>query len=517
VEVPKILKKTTIKTKHALMTYLSAFLFMFAFTILAYSIASFLMNRFPQNPNAILFVGVILGVSSFFAIFIDIFWSYLQKIYPPKKLTIWALIGLIITVSIFFLSDFGPFVVFRWTIFTFIAAFLYGWSFDLYDVTITTLVIKKSEKENLAQNISQKKVFEALGMICGLLVAGFLVIFSSAFAQFVLIIFLIFVTIFFSLHFDQQKDSNEKLEFAEYTLINWKSVFANLTNKEKLYNLLQSLPESLKKNILGLTEQTSEALKKTPQISAVILEKTRRQLVEILAKEGEIVRKSNNSDQEKFSFSEMFIEVKATFLDFFSIFKSNFHFPLFWGALCVMIFSFWDTMAITYQPLLLKEFTEGNTFLSAISGMLIILFISPVFILQIPFSRWADKYGKEKFMLLGLIISGISVIFLSQTTSIIVLIICGILSGVGYASAFSPSQAFFVDNFKKYKIKANDNNAGALRMALNFGNIFGQFFGGALFALFGFRGGFLFFGLLFFIFALFSLFFFKKINCKQGD
>lgn len=516
--VPKILAKTTIRTKRVLMIYVSAFLFMFGYTILAYSIATFLMNRFPENPNAILFVGFILGCASFFGIFIDSFWSYLQKIKPARTLTIWALCGLIGTVSIFFLSDFGStFSVLRWSLFTFIAAFLYGWSFDLYDVTVATTVFKLSKKENLAQNISQKKVAEVLGMIAGLILAGFLLIFGTAFTQIVLIIILIFVTIFFAHHFDNKEDDEEKLEFSEHALADWKKIFLSISDAKKVENEVNNLPDKLKNNILMLAKKTAISLKNLPgeavHLSSEILEKARWELIEVLSKEGEIVKKGEK--KEDFNFKEMVTEVKGTFSDFFSIFGKNFKAPLLWSAICVMIFSFWDTMAITYQPLLLREFSEGRPFLKPLSGFVMVLFITPVFLLQIPFAKLADKIGRHKLMLGGIITSGIAVVILSTTESIIILIIVGMLSGAGYAAAFSPSEAMFVSEFKKFhKIKEGNSgkSAGSLRVALNLGNIFGQFLGGAFFAILGFRGGFLMFGFIFLAISIVSVIFYKKIR-----
>ena len=517
-EVPRILQKTTIRNKRSLMTYVSAFLFMFAFTILAHSIASFLMNRFPETPNAILFVGVILGISSFFGIFVDSLFGYFQKIFPPRNLTIGALVGLILTVGIFFVSDFGSlFSIFRWTVFTFIAAFLYGWSFDLYDITVSNVILKTSAPGKLAQNISQKKVFEALGMVCGLLAASFLVNFGAAITQLSLLIFLVFVLIFFLRHFDRASDADEKLQFSPHLIADWKSVFAHFSDFQKVVNLISGAPEKLKNSILNLIGQTEAALKKLPEnsveVSKKILGNSRKELVEILAREGEIVKKNS---RENFDFKKMFAETCQTFSDFFALFGKNFRATIFFAGIGVMIFSFWDTMAITFQPLLLEQFSKEGILPKFLTGALMIIFVAPVFILQIPFSILADKIGREKMLILGLTISGVAVIFLSATHDLKILILCGIASGTGYAAAFSPAQAFFVDEFKKINPTAeSEKSAGTLRVALNFGNIFGQFCGGALFAILGFRGGFGFFGVLFLIAAAAGIIFYGKIRPRE--
>ncbi len=526
-KVPGILQKTNIRNKRSLLIYVSAFFFMFAYTILAFSIASFLMHRFPENPNAIMFVGMILGISSFLAIFVDSFWAYLQKIKPPRVLTLWALVGLIFTVSIFFFANLGEmFYPLKWAIFTFMAAFLYGWSMDLYDVTVVTTIISRSDNSKLAQSISQKKVAEALGMVSGILIASFLVSFGSeSFTQFVLLIFLIFVFVFFYHHFDKEEYESEKLEFAEYTFVDWKTIFANISDKERVNQELAQTPDKLKNSVVELAEKTGTALKNLPgeayDLGKDVLEASRRQLVEILAKEGEIIQREG-VERGKFSFPEMVSEIKSNFGDFIKIFNfKNLSIPLLWVCACVMLFSFWDTMVVTYQPLFLQEFGRNNAIVSAISGFLIILFIFPVFALQVPFSMLADRVGREKMVILGLIISGTAVIVLSTTTSLWILIIAGICGGAGYAAAFAPAQAMFVDEFNKARgidgDKNSEKSAGSLRLTLNTGNIFGQFLGGAVFASFGFAGGFLVFGLIFAVLSVTSLVFYFKIRPQKEE
>lgn len=522
-KVPGIIQKTTIRDKKTLMVYISAFFFMFAYTILAYSIASFLIKRFPDNPKAIIFVGFILGIASFFAIFVDSLWNYLQKIRPPRTLTLWALGGVITTVAIFFLANFGAFSVLRWTSFTFLAAFLYGWSFDLYDVTVTTTIIGNSSSDNLAQNISQKKVAEALGMVSGLVLAGILVYFGESFTQFVLIIFLILVAIFFAHHFDREEDEKEALEFADYALVDWKAVFMHIHDVEKTKELIAASPAALKENVLALAHKTAANVKKLPaealEVSRTVLEVSRKELIEILAREGEIVQKEAPK-RPVFSFRDMLGEVKTSFAAFFRIFTvKGFRAPVFWATICVMLFSFWDTMAITYQPLFLQEFAKSNPSVKMLGGFLMVLFIFPVFLFQIPFSKIADKIGREKMIIAGLLVSGISVIILSTTDSLLILIAAGMGSGLGYAAAFSPAQAMFVAEMKapsEQKTAASEGgDAGSLRIALNMGNIFGQFLGGTIFALLGFAGGFFVFGFLFFAMAVISLIFYLKIRPQK--
>ncbi|HID92367.1 TPA: hypothetical protein EYP45_04595, partial [Candidatus Peregrinibacteria bacterium] len=157
-EVPKFLEKTTITTKKKLMYYVGAMNFMLVYTILAYSIAVFLTERFPENDNAIFLVGLILGIAAFFSLFVDSIWAYAQKTVHPRKLLLGAIVGLFITVGIFLGANIPFSSPLAWPFFTILAAFSYGWSFNLYDVTMTTLILKTGKKTELAQEMSQKKV-----------------------------------------------------------------------------------------------------------------------------------------------------------------------------------------------------------------------------------------------------------------------------------------------------------------------------------------------------------------------
>lgn len=322
--------------------------------------------------------------------------------------------------------------------------------------------------------------------------------------------------IFFAKHFDKKEDAQEKLEFSPHALMDWKGVFQSLNQKEKVNEMVKNLPDETKDSINKLAQETEDALKALPNQTTEVLKEAKKQLVDILSKKGEIVIKKPEQ-KESFSFKTMTKEVSSDFSNFFRVFTPKyFCMPLFWVIVCTMLFSFWDTMVVTYQPLFLKEFAKDKPVINMLSGVLMILFISPVFALQIPFSKMADKIGRHKMILSGLLMSGVSVVMISTTTSIPVLIVCGMLGGAGYAAAFSPAQAMFLAEYNKSQGLAenadSEKGAGALRLVLNMGNIFGQILGGTVFSAFGFRGGFFVFGAIFLIIGIFSLVFYVKIR-----
>ena len=505
--VPAILKKTTVRDKRHLMTYLVAAFFSFSFSILAASIAIFLQNRFSGHPNAIFFVGAILGLASVGALFIDTFWVSLQKVYRSRFLFFCALGGVMATVAIFLFS--GVFPILGWGIFTVLAAIFYGWSYDLYDVTILTTILRRGKKENYAQNISQKKFAEAIGMIFGISISGFLLFFGTVFAQSVLLFLLVGVFVFAAKNFDRDGDEKVALEFSEKSLVDWKSVFFVISHPAEIQKKIENAGENLKKEILILSKQTEAALKNLPEkakkSAEEIKESARKKLIEMLARENEIVKKE--FPEPKIRFSKMIAESKKLIADFFEIFRENGRALLIWAAIVVIFFSFWDTMAATFQPLFLRKITETSGFLRAFSGVLMAGFLLPILFFQMPFAALADRFGRGKFVLLGILVSGVSLIFLGTAENLSAIFLAGLGNSLGYALAFVPAQAMLAAEIEKSENASPEKSAGILRVALNLGNIFGQFLGGLLFAAVGFKTGFFGFGTGLLVFSIFSFFF----------
>jgi len=505
--VPALLEKSTIRTKRHLMTYATAAFFSFSFSILAASIAVFLQDRFSNNENAIFLVGLVLGFASVGALFVDSFWAYLQKIRRPRFLLFLALGGLLITVTIFLFS--GVFPMLGWTAFTILAALLYGWSYDLYDVTILTTILRRGSAEHYAQNISQKKFAEAVGTVFGLMVSGFLIFFGSTFAQIVLLALLTGVFIFVARHFDRDEDDLVPLTFSQKSAVEWKNVFFVLSHPTEIERILKNAGGNLRSEILQLSRETEAAIKKLPEnakkAAEEIKESARKRLIEILAKENEIVR--SEFKEPEFHFGEMIRESKIMILEFFEIFRQKGKLLLLWAAVVVVFFSFWDTMAITFQPLFLQRVAANSEFLRAFSGVVMASFLVPVLLFQMPFAALADRIGRAKFVVLGIFVSGVSLLFLGSAESLWVIFLSGLGNSLGYALAFVPAQAMLaheIEGMQKGEV-AKEKSAGMLRVALNIGNILGQLAGGLVFAAVGFSAGFFAFGILLLLFFIVSL------------
>lgn len=484
------------------MTYLTAAFFVFSFSILAASIAIFLQERFENPETGILFVGFLLGFASFSALFMDVAWSYLQKTAAPRVLFFLALGGLMVTVLIFLLSH-------NLLILTILAALLYGWSFDLYDVTLLTTILKRGKKEEYAQNISQKKVSEAGGMFLGLTLSGIVLYFGSTVGQVILLIILLAVLLFAAHHFDRAEDEQVELDFTPKASAPWKHVFHDIADPEKLKGLLSRTGTGLKNEILLLSQETKKTLQALPHAAGTTLEVARRSLVEILAKENELAPEAFT--KQKASVKEMWAHTTSMFGDFFAMFRqgNSKRMILLWAAIAIIFFSFWDTMAATFQPLFIKDVTAEHEWMRAFSGVLLASFILPILLLQIPFARLADRWGREKFVFAGVFLSGISLILLGLLQgNLLFVVLSGMLNSVGYALAFAPAQALFVIEIESAQAEksSDEGSAALLRVATNIGNIFGQFLGGVVIAFLGFGTSFLTFGILLICYSVFSLF-----------
>ncbi len=477
-----ILKKTNISTERIFHFYVSAALWIAAYTLFAYTIVIFLNERLQSE----LWVGIFLGLGSAIAIMLDIPFGYLQKVFKPRTMLTAATIGLILTVGIFLFA-------YQNILFIFVAAVLYGVSHDLYDVTMLSYIFNNSLPAQYGQNISQRSVAEAMGIVVGLIFSGFLLAFGPFTAQLGLIAILIASLFVVLLIFDKDSKSEEVKKKEE---------------KEPFTHTMQILASDSVKGlkttaitVIDITEKSLESIKQTIQ-------------------KGKIILKPLEPSKEGMA-GKMWAELKESFAGLGSIVSGEkFNFPLMWGMIILLLFSFWDTFVITFEPLFLAKFLAGKNFPRILTGGIIMtLFILPLFGLLIPFSKMADKYGRHKFMIMGLCISGVSLFFFGQAESLWFLILMGMTNSVGYAAVMPSAQAWFAEKYnehvalssKKDEIDAN-NSAAPLKMLVNLGNVFGQATGGLLIWMFGFNAFFIIFGIILFSMAVFSIVSYRYIK-----
>ncbi|HIQ57500.1 TPA: MFS transporter, partial [Candidatus Gracilibacteria bacterium] len=290
--------------------------------------------------------------------------------------------------------------------------------------------------------------------------------------------------------------------------------------QKKALHISNAVSSKIKEELKDLSVSGKESAKNIAKISGKFLNEARLLLLDILAKDNEVKRVV--VPKHNFHVKEILTEISSSFGVLGKAFSLNTRYAFFWSSVMVMFFSFWDTMAITYQPLFLERFREDLGFWVA---FIMPLFILPVFILQIPFGKLADKWGTHIMMMIGLFLSAISLMAMGSLDSIFngsitVLIIAGVCNSIGYTAAFSASQVHFSGEVRYYLTKnkleiKNSLLAAALRLSLNIGNILGQLFGGLIFSMLGFLTGFFLLGLFLFILFIVTLFFIKYLRIPE--
>ncbi|MFA5917911.1 MAG: hypothetical protein WC850_06795, partial [Candidatus Gracilibacteria bacterium] len=128
----------------------------------------------------------------------------------------------------------------------------------------------------------------------------------------------------------------------------------------------------------------------------------------------------------------------------------------------------------------------------------------PAFGLQDFFSKMAIKYGTYNMTNIGLVISGLSLLFMgvfADSKNILLLMSLAVINSVGYAICMSISQSLFLESYNKAfanynNLKEIDANASAApyKIIQNIANVLGLFFGGLILASLQYVGFFIIFG-----------------------
>lgn len=464
-----ILQQTNIKSERMYHFYITAMLWIAAFTLYSYSITIFL-NEALGSP---FWVGLFLGIGSAAATFLDVPFGYLQKILSTRILLSIATLGLMLSVGIFLFS-------YTHAAFLALAGIIYALSHDLYDVTMLSYVFNRTIPAEYGQNISQKSVFEALGIVFGLVFSGFFLQWGSEIAQIALEFILLLSLVIILFIFDRESSSESK------------------PVSHKIQELKSNTVSGLKNSaiaVINITEQGLEKLKNTIQTGTIVLKPIIPSWRQILS-------------------AKMFQEMAEAYKGLTTIVRGRkFNIPLVWSVLVLFLFSFWDTFVITFEPLFLAKFlAESNSYRFLTGGIIMTLFILPLFVCLIPFSRLADKYGRHNFIMGGLAVSGVSLVFFGLADSLPLMIMAGMSNSLGYAAVMPSVQALFAEKFSEHlalsqgKTEIDSHvSASPLKMILNFANVLGQVCGGTLIYFLGFNAVFMIFGALLCIMCMFSL------------
>lgn len=176
------------------------------------------------------------------------------------------------------------------------------------------------------------------------------------------------------------------------------------------------------------------------------------------------------------------------------------HYALIWGLTLVLIFGFWDTFASSFLIDFLDNIAPGwGYILLALVGV-------PGIVLQEFAIKAGQKFGDKLIGIIGLALSGGSLIFMGMLASMdspstVSILGSALVNSLGYACGMAIGQNAFLDMYNKIyaehenltEIDANAS-AGPMKVVQNLANVVGLVLGGVLIAM-GFH-------IFFFIFAL---------------
>jgi MFS family permease len=482
-----ILKRTNITTGKQLLFYTTAMVWVMSYTLLAFSVSLILSEKL-----SVFWIGLFMSLTDFISIFADVPIGFFQKIFSQRTLLLLSVLALIITTAIFIGGQSMIFV-------TFIAVLIYGLARDLYDITMLTYIFQNAHPESYSQDISQRNVAEALGLLGGLAITTLLnftrVLFDPLwFTVLAFVVTGIFIALFF----------NKTQYDISVTDLDTKMFTNALTAQEVMANMKDFWVSKKKIQIDNIGEAQKALQDKMDQGNVIALKPIQKQQFE----------------QESFS-----KELKESIQGVFSIVSPP-KAPLIWSSLVIGFFSFWDTFVVTFQPIYIaKDVVAVAKMNPAYTYIIISVLVIPLFLCQVPFSKLADKFGRPLFMFIGIAMTAASVYGFTISNDVMWTILMGLINSMGYAAAFPVGQAFFAQRFQEnYAIIHNtqtmDTNvsAGPLKMILNFGNVFGSLVGGALIAALGFKTGFLFiagFLVVMFLVSLLAVFAVTKPITKE--
>lgn len=455
---------TTIKNKSVLLIYLFVIFFKFDFTIFQFALIRFLKEGLG---NEFLIIGILLAMSNFVVMLMDIPLGVLQKYVKPRVFFILATSILLMSNLIFILADLD-------ILLAFFAVFLYQISIEIFFVTITTYIFRLSTEADYAQNMAQQDIADNIGDILGSFVAGILLVLDRLFMAHNLLIGstlaigigLLFLFIF------------EFIDRKQYTFIE------NYIFELKPVKVMGDISNEITGKIIKDPEMTGPAIPEGKQES----------LFQIKIK-------------------EIFDKFYTTFTNLINIFvnKSPAMSLLFWISFIVVMTSFWSEIMNDFQPVFLKDiysetsgwlvdnvpryFFESLVFIAAL--------VIPTFFLELPIGKLADSWGKEKMIVIGVLVSALSIFFLGVFANLGFVFIFLITLSCGFVITYPSMIAAFNEQYQKFysspdstkETMSDGDSAGIVAIVMNIGQILGALIGGFLLNFLPYR-------LIFFIFGL---------------
>jgi len=426
---------------------------------------------FTLQLESLFLVGLFLWLGNLFAFLLDVPIGILQYYYSSKQLyAFWVfsqmLAMTIFTMFIFSVTDFitNPvlqntgwfegvltfFIQDVWNIILLvIAALCYWFTKEVNDITTISYVLNNAHPDQYKSIIAKNNIFFGLGSFLWLFTAWIVLTLSPKFIVFYIffMILLIFIGVYYL--FDSSKKLINIDEIKDFHIS--KSWVTIQKTKENLWKIVSKVDlasvVSGAKYVVFLPREMSS---KSPSA-------------------WELISKTEES----------FVDIWQTLS-----YAMHTHMIVYWSFVMLLTFGFWDTFASTFLIDFLNQVKPWWSFI--LLGLIAI----PAFWLQSFFWNLSDKIWWFKISLVGLFMSGASLIsmaFFVSSLNIQIILFLALINSVGYSICMSISVATFLESYNvayadRKWLKQIDASASAAPMKIlqNLANVVWLFLWGLI-------------------------------------
>lgn len=434
-------------------------------------------------------VGIFLWFSNFVAFLLDIPLWILQRYISTKKFFIIGVISQLIAVWIFFMLISHSFTIIegignvltadklaevgKWFfgepinwIGLIIAAFCYGLTKELNEVSTFWYILSNSSPDEYGIILSRSNITFGIGSLLGLVLSGLILSLHNIVALIILWVILFGLLMFTIKFFDNSIETIGMNEIKEFTIS---------VSKINTQNIKEQISQTINKADLQKVVENTKYLFLKP--------------------------KQKKQPWEKIPWKEVFKSTKKEFKIIWEIISSiPMHYGLIWWLILVLIFGFWDTFASSFLIDYLDEIKKWWWYI-----LLAVIGIPGILLQEVAIKIW-QKIWNKLIGIIGLALSGGSLIIMGimaiwDAPSAMAIISVALINSLGYACGMAIGQNAFLDMYNKIyaeheNLKEIDANASAwpMKVVQNLANVIGLTLGGILLV-----GG---FHIFFFIFAI---------------
>jgi len=433
-------------------------------------------------------VGIFLGFANFVSFCLDIPLWIIQRYISTKRLFIIAAFSQLIATGIFIFFIFGFSRLLEYTagvitpdsaqaatswffdnafnwVMVVIASICYGLTKEINDVSTYGYVLSHADPSQYWKILARNNITFWVGSLIWLIFSGIILMFPKVLAVTILWVIIIAFLFFTIKYFDTSLESISLKDIESFKVS---------VQKWTPQNTKEYLIETVKK---------ADIWKIIGNVKYIML------------------KPKHHEENEKIPWKEVLTLSKKEFWIIKKIFSHRpLHIHLIWPMTLVLIFWFWDTFASSFLLDFLDKLKEWWSYvLLAIIGV-------PWIILQEQASKIGEKIWVKNIGMIGLFLSGISLIglgilSLSWQASIEMIIAVALINSIWYACGMSTGQWQFLDIYNRVyteqeNLKEVDANAssGPMKVVQNMANVIGLVFGWILVGL-GFPAFFFIFGI----------------------